>query len=159
MSESRPPAPATQQAARAAPRDSARMAVRHAWRHEAARFWRYALVGGVATAAHYALLIAWVEVGHGAAWLGSGAGAVLGAQVAYALNRAFTFMHRGAIAVSWPRFQIVAALGALLGMAIVAGVVRLGGHYLLGQVLATGIAMVLTYAINRRWTFATATPS
>jgi len=128
------------------------------WQAESVRVWRYALVGAAATAVHYVLLVAWVEIGHGAAWLGAGVGAVLGAQVAYTLNRAFTFAHRGAVAVSWPRFQVVAALGALLGMAIVAAVVALGGHYLLGQVLATGTAMGLTYAINRHWTFATATP-
>jgi putative flippase GtrA len=27
-------------------------------------------------------------------------------------------------------------------------------HYLLAQVLATGISLVLTFLINRRWTFA-----
>ena len=125
-------------------------------RAELARFMRYALVGVVATASHYGLLIAWVEWGHGAAWAGSGAGAVLGAQVAYALNRSYTFAHRGAVAVSWPRFQMVALLGALLGMAIVGGVVRLGGHYLVGQLLATAVVLLLGYAINRRWTFARA---
>ncbi|GMV45883.1 MAG: hypothetical protein AMXMBFR66_12810 [Pseudomonadota bacterium] len=126
-------------------------------RAELARFARYALVGVVATASHYGLLVAWVELGHGAAWAGSGAGALLGAQVAYALNRQYTFAHRGAVAVSWPRFQLVALLGALLGMAIVGGVVRLGGHYLVGQVLATGAVLLLGFAINRRWTFARAT--
>jgi putative flippase GtrA len=87
------------------------------------------------------------------AWLGAGLGAVVGAQVAYAGNRRWTFAHRGRIATSWPRFQATALLGALAGMAIVAAGVRLGLHYLLAQVIATGAGLLLTFAVNRRWTF------
>jgi putative flippase GtrA len=118
---------------------------------------RYAVVGVVATAVHYALLIGSVEGLRWPAWLGSGFGAVVGAQVAYAGNRWFTFAHRGSLMQSWPRFQVTALAGAGLGMAIVALAVRLGIHYVAGQVIATGAAMALTYAINRHWTFA-ATP-
>ena len=86
--------------------------------------------------------------------LASGAGAVLGAQVAYAGNRWFTFAHRGALRASWPRFQATAAAGALFGMAVVALGVRLGLHYLLAQGMATLLVLVLSFAINRAWTFA-----
>jgi putative flippase GtrA len=118
------------------------------------RLLRYAIVGVAATAAHYALLVVAVEVGHWPAWLASGAGAVFGAQVAWLGNRAFTFAHRGALGASWWRFQIAAALGAAAGMAIVAATVALGVHYLVGQVVATVAVMLGTYAINARWTFA-----
>jgi putative flippase GtrA len=116
-------------------------------------FFRYTAVGAFATAAHYLVLVLWVEALGGPAYLGSGIGAVVGAQLAYAGNRWFTFAHEGAIAASWPRFQITAILGALLGMAIVALGVRLGVHYLLAQVVATGLSLILTFAINRAWTF------
>jgi len=119
-----------------------------------ARLLRYAVVGAAATAAHYALLVAAVEWGRWPAWQASGAGAVLGAQVAWLGNRAFTFMHRGAPAASWWRFQIVAVLGAAAGMAIVASAVALGVHYLAGQVLATVVVLLGTYAFNARWSFA-----
>ncbi len=118
------------------------------------RFIRYSAVGVLATAAHYLVLIACVELGHLPAYIGSGIGAVVGAQVAYAGNRWFTFAHTGAVAASWPRFQITALIGALLGMAIVAAGVRLGLHYLVAQVIATLSSLVLTFFINRRWTFA-----
>ncbi|HSN32540.1 MAG TPA: GtrA family protein [Ideonella sp.] len=117
------------------------------------RFLRYGTVGALATATHYALLVFAVEVAGLPAWLGSGLGAVAGAQVAYAGNRHWTFAHRGRIATSWLRFQGTAALGALVGMAIVGAGVRLGLHYLLAQVVATGAAMLLTYLVNRHWTF------
>ena len=115
---------------------------------------RYVVVGAVSTAVHYAALVGAVEWLHWPAWWASGAGAVLGAQVAFLGNRQFTFAHQGKLRASWPRFQATAGVGSLLGMVIVAAVVRVGGHYLLGQVLATLSAMGLTYVINRRWTFA-----
>lgn len=87
---------------------------------------RYGLVGAVATAVHYAILIASVQWAHWPAWLASGYGAAIGAQVAYLGNRWFTFANRGGIGTSWLRFQALAVAGALLGMAIVALAVRVG---------------------------------
>jgi len=117
-------------------------------------FIRYSAVGALATAAHYLVLVLCVEAGGWPAYLASGAGAVVGAQVAFAGNRWFTFAHRGALRASWPRFQATALLGALFGMAVVALGVRLGLHYLLAQVIATVLALLLTFAIKRAWTFA-----
>ncbi len=117
------------------------------------RLLRYGTVGAFATAAHYGVLVLLVELGGWPAYLGSGVGAVIGAQLAYAGNRWFTFNHRGAMRASWPRFQATALLGALLGMAIVGAGVRLGVHYLIAQVVATLAGLLLTFAINRAWTF------
>ena len=116
-------------------------------------FIRYAAVGAIATGAHYLVLVGCVEGLHWPAFVGSGIGAAVGAQVAYAGNRWFTFKHRGAVRGSWPRFQATAMVGALLGMAIVALGVRAGLHYVLAQMVATATALVLTFAINRAWAF------
>ena len=116
-------------------------------------FLRYGAVGVLATAVHYGVLVLGVEVGGWPAFAASGAGAVIGAQVAYLGNRCFTFAHQGALASSWLRFQATAGFGALLGMAIVAVGERLNIHYLLGQMAATGSALIVTFAINRHWTF------
>ena len=115
---------------------------------------RYALIGAVATAGHYLLLGACVEWWRWPAWLGSGAGAVLGAQLAFLGNRHFTFAHHGPAAPAWWRFQATAAAGALLGMACVAIGVAAGLHYLLAQAIATLGVWALTYVINQRWSFA-----
>ncbi len=114
---------------------------------------RYGAVGALATALHYLLLVLCVEVWGWPAWAASGFGAVMGAQLAYLGNRAFTFAHRGAMRTSWPRFQATAMLGALSSMTVVGLGVHLGLYYLYAQVLATGLGMLLTFSINRRWTF------
>ena len=117
------------------------------------QLFRYGLVGAVATAVHYLLLVLCVEAGGWPAWLASGFGAVVGAQMAYLGNRRFTFAHGGSAKASWPRFQVTALLGALLGMAVVALSVRAGLYYVLAQMLATALSLFLTFAINRVWTF------
>ncbi len=116
-------------------------------------FLRYVLIGAIATTVHYLVLILCVEAFKWPAYLGSGLGAVIGAQVAFFGNRRFTFAHSGAWNTAWLKFQTTALIGALVGMAIVATAVKMGWHYLLGQVLATLTSLVMTFAINRAWTF------
>jgi putative flippase GtrA len=116
-------------------------------------FVTYTLVGALATATHYALLVFCVEVARWPAVAASGFGAMIGAQVAYLGNRSVTFRHRGALGPSWLKFQATGALGAAIGMALVALGGSLGVHYLLAQALATLLVLGLTFAINRRWTF------
>ena len=118
------------------------------------RFSRYLLVGLVATIAHWGLLALLVERAGVPAWLGSGAGAVFGAQLAFFGNRRFTFGHAGAITKSWWRFMSTAALGAAVGMAVVALTVSAGWHYLAAQAMATALGVLLTFAVNRHWSFA-----
>ena len=115
---------------------------------------RYLLIGGLATAAHWLVLAALVEGGGLVPWLASGLGALVGAQLAFFGNRRFTFGHRGALWPAWWRFMGTAGLGAWVGMGIVAAGVALGLHYLLAQAAATAVNVLLTFAINRHWSFA-----
>jgi putative flippase GtrA len=117
------------------------------------RFMRYTLVGAIATAVHYGLLAVAVELAHWPAFIGSGLGAVVGAQVAFFGNRGFTFGHAGELGPAWVKFQGTALGGAALGMLVVGIGVDLGLHYLAAQVLATLLSLLLTFAINRAWTF------
>jgi len=117
------------------------------------RFIRYGAIGIVATATHYAVLLLGVKAAGLAPWWASGLGAVLGAQVAYLGNRRYTFAHRGPIGESWVKFQGTAVLGALIGMAIIALGTAWGLHYLVAQVVATALTLVVTYWINRTWSF------
>ncbi len=122
------------------------------------RLLRYASVGAAATAVHYALLVALVENRLLAAPLAAAAGAWVGAQVAFVLNARFTFPGAALTFASWWRFQVTASIGATLSFLLVAAGTRLGVHYLLAQAVATLVAMLVTYEINRRWSFAEPTP-
>jgi putative flippase GtrA len=122
------------------------------------RFLQYAAVGAVATAAHYAILVGLVEAGLLAPQRAAALGAWVGAQVAFTGNAAFTFRGSGARLGGWLRFQITAVIGAALSFALVAVGVRIGLHYLLAQIVATLINLVVTFEINRRWSFASPTP-
>lgn len=117
---------------------------------------RYAAVGAVATAGHYALLVLLVEVAHMAPGPAALLGALFGAMLAYWGNRRFTFSGtRASHATALPRFSVIAGLGALANAAIVGGGVAVGAHYLLMQALATVLVMMATFHLNRRWTFRT----
>jgi|688.fasta_scaffold873794_2 putative flippase GtrA len=118
-------------------------------------FW-FIVSGGIATALHYAVLIALVE-GFGLSAVPSAAiGTLCGAAVSYALNRRVTFAgttarHGHAV----PRFIAVALLSAFLnGLLVWIGVHTLGWHYMAAQALATVLVMGLTFRLYRNWTFA-----
>lgn len=119
-------------------------------------FLRYFLSGGMATALHYALLLALVELGGVPAAPSAVVGALCGAVAAYAINRSVTFTsstapHQQAL----PRFMLVAASGGAFNGAMVwAGVHWLNWHYLVAQALVTVLVLGLTYRLNRSWTFA-----
>ena len=117
------------------------------------RFIRYVAVGGGATASHYLLLVMLVEWANWPAPAAALAGAMLGAQVAFFGNRRFTFDHQGPMLSAWWRFQATAVLGGLVSASCVAIGQRIGLHYLLAQAVGTVVALLLTYAINRHWSF------
>ncbi|MGZ5130973.1 MAG: GtrA family protein [Caldimonas sp.] len=121
------------------------------------RFARYASVGAVATSVHYAILAVCVETALLPPAWAAALGAWVGAQIGFAGNALFTFAGVPVTVVAWLRFQAVAVLGAAISFAVVGAGVRVGLHYLLAQAIATGLALVVTYEVNRRWSFA-ATP-
>ncbi|MGJ0451756.1 MAG: GtrA family protein [Methylocystis sp.] len=114
----------------------------------------YASVGVGATLAHYAILIALVE---GAGWRPVPAtlcGYVVGGVVAYLLNRRHTFASdRPHSEATW-RFALVAFAGFCVTYALMSLFVdRWAAPYLPAQMVTTVLAMFVTFALNRRWTF------
>ena len=123
------------------------------------RLVRYAAVGLAATAVHYALLVAMVEAGWLRPPVAAAIGAVVGAQVAFAGNAWLTFRGSAVNLGAWWRFQLTALVGAALSFGLVAAGQRIGVHYLAAQLVATLAATLVTYEINRRWSFALPMPS
>jgi putative flippase GtrA len=115
---------------------------------------RFAAVGAVGTAAHYIVLTLLVELAGVPVLTATTAGFVTGAVVNYALNRKFTFSSTASHAAALPKFMTIAAAGAVLNGFIVALLTEAAGlHYLLAQVVATGMVLVLNFAANHFWTF------
>jgi putative flippase GtrA len=107
---------------------------------------RFAVVGVIATAAHYAILIALVEIGHVEPVLATTLGYVVGISVSYALNRRFTFSDTTApVASSFAKFALLYGVGGVLNGAIMGGLISLGAPYLLAQVVATGLVLIWNF--------------
>ena len=115
----------------------------------------YASVGAVATAVHYAILIGLVEAAGAVPVPATLCGYVAGGVVAYRLNRRHTFASERAHAEAGWRFALVAFAGFCLTFALMSRFVdRLGAPYLPAQAATTVLAMFMTFALNRAWTFA-----
>jgi len=114
-------------------------------------------VGFVSAIGHYGLLIALVQLAGVGAVAASAAGALLGAWINYSLNYHFTFRsskrHRDAVL----KFAAVASVGLVLNTVFMwVGVELIGAHYLLSQVVTTGLVLIWSFAGNRFWTFQSA---
>jgi len=119
----------------------------------APQFLSFATVGALGTAAHYATLIAGVSLGLGAV-IASAIGCTVGAAVNYVLNYHLTFRSRLAHRHSAPRFALIAVASLLLNTLLMAvGVDQLGLHYLVAQVVATGVVLCSNFALSRIWAF------
>lgn len=117
------------------------------------QFLRFALVGVIGTALHYAVLIVLVSGLDGDPALGAMAGATCGAAFNYWLNHRFTFRsdrpHREAL----PRFLLMAGIGISLNGMIVKALTLAGVNYLLSQVGATLIILIMNFFLSRLWIF------
>jgi putative flippase GtrA len=86
----------------------------------------------------------------------SGIGFALGAVNGFLLNRRWTFSEHTGDALTPVRWAIVQSCGLACNLGLVYLFVHDAGmDELLGQIPATAIVTVLTFAVNRSWTFRT----
>lgn len=117
-------------------------------------FSRYVSAGVVATAFHYVVLVALVELIHVDPGIAAATGAAGGAVTAYVMNARYTFASERPHGHSFPRFMLVATVAAgANGLLVGAGTAALNWHYGVVQVLTTLLLVVITYQCNRRWSF------
>lgn len=118
------------------------------------QFSTFVVVGFTAAVVHYGALIALVEVfGWGAA-AASLAGYALGGVVSYGLNRTHTYASdRPHHEAGW-RFVVVAGAGFVLTYLFVRLFHEVAGlHYVLAQVLTTGVVLFWNFLAHKVWTF------
>jgi len=133
------------------------IADKYPWKNKEQIVWQFTLftvMGGIATAAHYAVLVVLVRGLYLSPVAASAAGYLVGALVSYILNFKITFRSHKQHLEALPRFLGVAVIGLGLNtsiMAICTGLLSL--YYLVGQVLATVLVLIWNFVANRLWTF------
>lgn len=118
------------------------------------QFLCFTLVGGVGTAAHYAVLISMVSGMGINPVISTTAGFMAGMVINYLLNRRYTFFSRRAHREAFWRFVTVAFVGMLINSTAMA-VFNLGLniHYLAAQVMATALVLSWNFLGSRYWVF------
>lgn len=118
-----------------------------------AQFLKFASAGAIGTALHYAVLILWVAgLGNDPA-LGAMVGASCGAVCNYLLNHRYTFRSDRPHKEALPRFLFMASIGILLNGVIVKALTLVAVDYLLSQVGATLIILVMNFLLSKLWIF------
>jgi putative flippase GtrA len=126
----------------------------HRHRHVAAQFVKFGLVGVSNTLIAFAVFTLLEEVLGVWYVAASGIGFAVGATNGFLLNRSWTFAGHGGDGGAAVRWFVVQGCGLLLNLALIAAFVELGHlNKLVGQAFATVIVTVITFFVNRRWTF------
>ncbi len=118
------------------------------------QFAKFGVVGVSNTLLTYAVFIL-LEEGLGVWYIAaSGIGFAVGATNGFLLNRSWTFRGHGQGGSAAVRWFIVQGCGLLLDLALIAGFVEGAKlNKLIAQAFATVIVVVITFFVNRRWTF------
>lgn len=120
---------------------------------------KYSTVGAVGSVAHYALLIALVQGFAANVLLATSVGALAGALVNYFMNYTWTFASAKRHSETMTKFFVIATVGFVLnGLLMMALAGHLHLHYLLAQVLTTGVVLLWGFLANHYWTFSEARP-
>lgn len=118
------------------------------------RFGRFTVAGMASAIAHYGLLIALVQALKIDPVVASVPAALLGALINYSLNYCYTFHSTKLHRESATKFSIAATIGVVLNTLFMwIGVDIVHAHYLLTQIVATGLVLVWSFSANYWWTF------
>lgn len=119
----------------------------------ARQFLSFCALGTVGTLAHYIVLVLGVELGGGPV-VSSTLGFIVGALVNYALSYYYVFRSDSSHPRTITKFFTVALFGLGLNTLVLSSAIYgLRLHYLVSQVLATGIVVIWNFVGNRWWTF------
>ena len=124
------------------------------------RFFKFALVGAVATAVQYLILVVLVSLWSISATTASTIGLVLSAGLNYYLNDRFTFrsdsvaqpVHAHGRAVA--KFAALAGVGLLINAGLMKSLTAAGWYYVVAQICTTAVVLVWNFLGNSLWTFA-----
>jgi putative flippase GtrA len=115
---------------------------------------KFSAVGAVGTLAHYAVLVSLVQLLSVNVLVASSIGAIAGALVNYSLNYKWTFNSNRRHSEAMVKFFTVATVGFVMnGLFMGLFTKVLVFHYLIAQVMTTGIVLFWNFLANHYWTF------
>ncbi|MDO6570751.1 GtrA family protein [Gilvimarinus sp. 2_MG-2023] len=117
------------------------------------RFGRFLIVGGTATALQYILLIVLAEVTPLPHLYCSALSYALSAIFNYLANYYFTFEATGDHSSTSARFAITTAIGLGINTLVFYLANLILPHYILSQIMATGVTLVSNYLLHKYWTY------
>ena len=118
------------------------------------QFIKFTGVGAIGTLVHYSILILLVHGMSMNAVLASTAGFIAGAITNYLLNYHYTFASNKPHREAMTKFFAIALVGMLFNAMVMSLCINLLNlHYLLSQILATGLVLLWNFTANHRWTF------
>ncbi|WP_084127893.1 GtrA family protein [Cellvibrio mixtus] len=126
------------------------------------RFVLYLAIGGLSTLLQFALLIIFVESQMLTEVYASAAGYVLSSFFNYWANYHYTFKSNSRHKDTFPKFVVAVAIGLSTNTALFAAFLFIFENYLplpwvepylVAQVLATGITVVLNFLVHKIWIY------
>ncbi|AJS60348.1 GtrA family protein [Paenibacillus sp. IHBB 10380] len=122
---------------------------------------KYAIVGGLGTGIHFAVLIMLVELWNMNPVVSSIIGFIVVLIISYFLNRIWTFENQqSGYAKQFMKYVIVSCAGMFINTLIMYVTVEwLSISYIVGQLISTVVVPIHNYIWNRRWTFTPETTS
>lgn len=115
---------------------------------------KYLVSGGTAAAVQYIILIGLVEIFDTNPFLATFIGLTIATFVNYPLQYYWTFTNFVPHKIAFPKYIFVTSITYsvnLLCFWVLEG--GLGVYYILAQMIATGIALIINFVVNSRYTF------
>ncbi|MFO1292825.1 MAG: GtrA family protein [Rubrivivax sp.] len=116
-------------------------------------FSRFLVVGGAATALHYALTAIFISMELLSPTPASGAGFAISAAFNYIASAIYTFKGKHRHLVAFPRFAAAAGTGCLINVAGLHFLTIFGLPFIPSQLVATGLVILWNYLLSALWTF------
>lgn len=114
----------------------------------------FSMMGALGTACHYLVLVSLVQfLGLGPAYATT-MGYATGAIVNYVLNRRVTFRSQRSHGIALPRYVTIVLAGLIINTTMMILLNRvIGLHYLISQVVSTGVVLVVNFVLSKFWVF------
>ncbi len=118
------------------------------------RLFRFLIVGSIAAAIQYVILVILVEFFSADPVASSAVGFVLSAFVNYILNYIYTFRSTLPHSAAFPKFFATALVGLLINTSTMHFCFDiLGMHYIASQIVATAVTLLWHFIVNSLWSF------